>query len=179
MTDRDDPAGGATDSPDATPDARRDRPETEASYGIPATKEGLLSWEFVASRMADDRTYWLSTTRPDGRPHARPVWGVWVDDRFHCGGGERTRWVRNLAANPEVAVHRESGEAVVIVEGTAERIDEETADPERIERIDAAYDEKYGIRHGTPFFAVRPETVLAWRDYPADATRWRFEDENQ
>ncbi|MFC4449849.1 pyridoxamine 5'-phosphate oxidase family protein [Halorussus aquaticus] len=155
-------------------DAHRDRPETEASYGIPDDAEGTLSWEFVTSRMADDRTYWLSTTRPDGRPHARPVWGVWVDGRFHCGGGERTRWVRNLKANPAVAVHREDGEEVVVVEGTAERIDPDTAEADRVERIDAAYEEKYDIRHGTPFFAVRPDTVLAWSDYPDDATRWTF-----
>ncbi|MFC7080610.1 pyridoxamine 5'-phosphate oxidase family protein [Halorussus caseinilyticus] len=156
-------------------EVRRDRPETEASYGIPDDRDGLLSWEFVASRMADERTYWLSTTRPDGRPHARPVWGVWLDDHFHCGGGERTRWVRNLRANPAVTVHRESGEEVVVIEGTAERIDD-TADSERVARIDAAYDGKYGIRHGTPFFAVRPDAVLAWSDYPDDATRWTFRD---
>lgn len=94
---------------------------------------------------------------------------------FHCGGGERTRWVRNLAANPGIAVHRESGDEVVIIEGTVERLDEGSADPELIERLDAAYEGKYGIRHGTPFFAVRPSTVLAWSDYPTDATRWEFE----
>ena len=181
-TGRADADGGTDERTGADLEARRDRPVTEESYGIPDDGDGLLSWEFVASRLADDRTYWLSTTRPDGRPHARPVWGVWVDDRLHCGGGERTRWVRNLATNPAVAVHRESGEEVVIVEGTAERVDADTADTadaDRIERIDAAYDEKYGIRHGTPFFAVRPETVLAWSDYPHDATRWTFGGESE
>ncbi|MFC6725988.1 pyridoxamine 5'-phosphate oxidase, partial [Halobium palmae] len=46
---------------------------------------------------------------------------------------------------------------------------------DRLARIDAAYEEKYGVEHGTPVFAVRPETVLAWSEYPADATRWRFD----
>ncbi|ADJ16135.1 pyridoxamine 5'-phosphate oxidase family protein [Halalkalicoccus jeotgali] len=153
---------------------RRTRPETEASYGIPSDGEGLLPWQFVAEAMEGDRNYWVSTTLPDGRPHARPVWGIWLDGTVHCGGGERTRWARNLASSPELAVHRESGEAVVIIEGTAERIDEKSADPELIERLDAAYEAKYGIRHGTPFWAVRPRKILAWNDYPTDATRWTF-----
>lgn len=156
------------------PEARRDRPETEASYGIPSTSDGLLTWDFVSARMADERTYWLTTVRPDGRPHARPVWGVWVDETFHCGGGERTRWVRNLSANPAVAVHGESGTEVAILEGTAERIDGRTADPALVDRLDDAYERKYGVRHGTPYFAVRPDVVLAWSDYPTDATRWTF-----
>jgi hypothetical protein len=157
------------------PDARRSRPRTEGSYGIPQDDEGLLPWEFVAEGMADDRNYWVSTTLPDGRPHARPVWGVWVDGVFHCGGGERTRWARNLAAGSEIVVHRESGDDVVILEGIAERLDEGSEDPDRLERLDSAYEAKYGVRHGTPFWAVHPRKVLAWSDYPTDATRWTFE----
>ncbi|WP_049969980.1 pyridoxamine 5'-phosphate oxidase family protein [Haladaptatus cibarius] len=152
---------------------QRTRPTTEESYGIPDHEDSLLSWAFVREKMADDETYWVTTTLPNGRPHARPVWGVWVDDTFHCGGGEKTRWVRNLVVNPEIVVHRESGTEVVIIEGVAERIEEPNS--ELAERLDSAYEGKYGIQHGTPFFAVRPETVLAWNDYPEDATRWRFD----
>lgn len=158
-----------------TPDAERTRPSTEASYGIPDREEGMLDWEFVGERMRGDRSYWVTTVRPDGRPHARPTWGVWIDGGFHCGGGERTHWVQNLATDPSIVVHGEDAETVVILEGQAERIDRENADEERIERLESAYEEKYGIRHGTPFFRVRPERVLAWSDYPTDATRWTFD----
>lgn len=88
----------------------------------------MLSWEFVSEAMAADRCYWLTTVRPDGRPHVRPTWGVWVDETFYCGGGDRTRWVRNLATNPDVVVHREDAEEVVVIEGTATRIDAGTTD---------------------------------------------------
>ena len=159
----------------APANARRTRPTTEKSYGIPDDATDLLPWAYVEERLTTDRTFWVSTTLPDGRPHARPVWGVLVDGTFHCGGGPRTRWVRNLERDPAIAVHGESGEEVVIVEGGAERTDD-TADPDPIERVDDAYEKKYGVRHG-PGFAVRPRTVLAWRDYPHDATRWEFETE--
>ncbi|TYL37475.1 pyridoxamine 5'-phosphate oxidase [Natronococcus pandeyae] len=155
-------------------EARRSRPSTEASYGIPEREEGMLPWTFVEEKMGSDRSYWVTTIRPDGRPHVRPTWGVWVDGTFYCGGGERTRWVRNLSQNSEVVVHRESATAVVIIEGTAVRLDDETGDSALVERIDAAYEEKYDIRHGTPFFGVRPDVVFAWSDYPTDATRWTF-----
>jgi len=163
------------DSGDPPTGARRDRPETERSYGIPSDAAGLLPWSFVAETLASERTVWLSTTLPDGRPHARPVWGVWTDGTFHCGGGDRTRWVRNLRSNPNLTVHTESGTSVVILEGTATELAPETAAPERLDRVDSAYEEKYGIEHGTPVFAVGPRVVLAWTDFPTDATRWRFE----
>jgi hypothetical protein len=62
----------------------------------------------------------------------------------------------------------------VILEGRAERLDEGTADAALLDRLDAAYDEKYDVRHGTPFFRVHPSVVLAWSDFPTDATRWSF-----
>ena len=131
----------------------------------------------VRRRETGGRPNVLGDDRPDGRSHARPTWGVWVDDTFFCGGGERTRWVRNLAKNSAITVHREDGEEVVIIEGRAEKIADENSDPALVERLDEAYESKYGIRHGTPFFAVRPDVVLAWSDYPTDATRWMFDQE--
>ena len=155
------------------PGGSRARPKTEASYGIPAGTAGLLPWTFVADRLAGDPVYWVATTLPDGRPHTRPTWGVWLEDTLHVGGGRETRWVRNLARNQAISVHRESGEEVVIVEGTAHRFDEETT---RLERIDDAYEAKYGVRHGAPVFAIAAEVVFAWSDFPTDATKWTFEE---
>ena len=163
-----------TNERDSGGTSRRRRPVTQDEYGIPDTGEGMLPWEFVEATLASDRSYWVTTIRPDGRPHVRPTWGVWVEGTFYCGGGERTRWVRNLATNPEIVVHRESAEEVVIIEGTAVRIDEKSADHDLIDRLDAAYEAKYDIPHGTPFFAVHPDTVFAWSDYPTDATKWTF-----
>lgn len=83
--------------------------------------------------------------------------GVWLDDTIHFGGGRETRKARNLAANPEAVVHAESGEDVVILEGVAE----EVTDGDRQTRIDDAYEARYGIRHGTPVWALRPRAVYA------------------
>lgn len=146
------------------------RPRMPESYGVPESVEGTLSWDYVAGRMGEARNYWLSTVRPDGRPHAVPVWGVWVNETFHFGGGGTTRKAKNLADNPNVVAHCESGQEVVIVEGVAE----EVTDPSFQERLDDAYEAKYGIRHGTPVWAVWPRLVHAWSNFPVDATRWPF-----
>lgn len=159
---------------DEPANATRDRPHTESSYGIPDGENGLLPWAFVVKRLDEHRNFWVSTTLPDGSPHTRPIWGVSVEGTFYCGGGERTRWVRNLAVNPRIVVHGESGDEVIIIEGEAERIDEYSTESTVIERVNEAYERKYDIEHGTPFFAVRPERVLAWNEYPTDATRWTF-----
>lgn len=163
----------------APPGAERGRPTTESSYGIPGDHPAgddpdVLDWAFVGNVMANDRAYWVATVGEAGTPHTRPVWGVWVDDTFHCGGGPKTRWVRNLSKNPSVTVHRQDAEKVVIIEGRAERLGVD-AEEDRLERIDDAYEQKYDTRHGTPVFVIHPDRVLAWTDFPTDATRWTFD----
>ncbi|MBN1286927.1 MAG: pyridoxamine 5'-phosphate oxidase family protein [Anaerolineae bacterium] len=139
-------------------------------YGIPKSVEGVLSWSHVCERLVQSRNYWVATVDSDEQPHAVPVWGVWVDDALCFGGGPDTRWSRNLAANPKVAVHLEDGNDVVILEGSVERI----TDPDHplASRIDDAYEPKYNMRHGTPFWLLRPRVVFAWTGFPKDATRW-------
>jgi PPOX class probable F420-dependent enzyme len=154
------------------------------NYGVSETEEGMLSWEWISGRMSESRNYWISTTRPDGRPHAAPVWGVWVDETLYFGTEPSSRKARNLAHNPNVAVHLESGDEAVILEGVAE----ELAAPgsSLSERIIEAYAAKYvDPETGEAFrpdsaagmLAVRPRVVFAWleRDFPRTATRWVFE----
>lgn len=154
------------------------------NYGISEDEEGLLSWEWVSGRMSESRNYWISTTRPGGRPHAAPVWGVWVEETLYFGTAPSSRKARNLAHNPNVAVHLESGDEAVIVEGVAEELT--APDPSLSERIVEAYAAKYedpetggefqlGSTEGLK--TVRPGVVFAWleRDFPNTATRWVFE----
>ena len=91
-----------------------DRPHVP-HYGIPETLERTLPWAWAEERLKSAITYWVSTTRPDGRPHATPVWAVWLDGSIAFEGGPQTRRARNLAENPAVVVHVESGDDVVIL----------------------------------------------------------------
>jgi hypothetical protein len=159
-----------SDQSDTIPQASR---PNVPGYGIPEHDDGLLPWSHVGERMQKSRNYWIATTGPGGRPHAVPVWGVWVDETLYFGGGPETRWSRNLAADPRVVVHLESGDEAVIIEGVVERI----ADPDHpmVERLDDAYEAKYNMRHGIPFWRLRPRVAFAWTEFPTTTTRWLFD----
>src|SRR4051794_13205580 len=89
-------------------------------YPFPKTEDGMVPWSRVKDLLEQSRYYWLATVRPDGRPHVAPLWGAWVDDFLYFDGSPQTRWARNIAANAAASVNLESGNDVVIVEGTVE-----------------------------------------------------------
>src|SRR5215213_9005621 len=57
---------------------REDRPQMPG-YGISHEAKGMLEWEWAEERLRESHNYWLATTRPDGRPHVFPIWGVWFE----------------------------------------------------------------------------------------------------
>jgi nitroimidazol reductase NimA-like FMN-containing flavoprotein (pyridoxamine 5'-phosphate oxidase superfamily) len=155
---------------------RRRRPPFRG-YGVPESDEGMLPWGWAVERLVAARNYWVSTTRPNGRPHAMPVWGVWLDGAFFFGSGSSSAKSRNLAANPAAVVHLESGDETVILEGQAEPV----LDGELERRVDGTYGPKYDWKpeegSATPWWVVRPRLAYAWteRGYPGDATQFDFD----
>ena len=147
-------------------------------YGIPKDQKGLLPWSHVTERMAKATHYWISTISPDGRPHATPVDGLWLEDRLYFGGSPQTRRNRNLAANPAVCVHLESGTDVVILHGDAHEL--RAPDRALATRLIEASAKKYGYAPKPEDFAAggtyvfRPRVVFAWSQFPKDATRWHL-----
>jgi nitroimidazol reductase NimA-like FMN-containing flavoprotein (pyridoxamine 5'-phosphate oxidase superfamily) len=57
----------------------------------------LLDWDWVLELLAAARSAWLATVRPDGRPHASPLWVVVVDRRIWFSTSATTAKARNLA----------------------------------------------------------------------------------
>ena len=155
-------------------------PQAPASYRFPNSADELLPWSHAVTRLERARNYWLATTRPDGRPHTTPVWGVWGDGALYFDGHPGTRWARNLAANPAASVHLESGDDVVIVEGIVEDV-ERVTDAALATRIVEAWTAKYGRLVPDPagqgIFCLRPRTARAWSSSSLeDGTRWSFAD---
>jgi hypothetical protein len=136
-----------------------------SAYGVPDDDQGLLPWSWAEERLAGAHNYWVSTSGP----HASPVWALWEDGALVFSCSPRSRKARELAADPRIVVHLESGDEVVIVEGEVERV---TADEALID----AYERKYAFRAdpGEGWYRVRPHRVLAWTEagYPHSATRF-------
>ena len=147
-------------------------------YGVPKSGKGLLDWSHVTERLTAAQNYWICTVSPEAQPHAVPVWGLWLDDKLYFGGGATTKRSRNLAQNPAVTVHLESGSDVVILQGEAHPM----ANPDKALTVRLAdlSAEKYGYRpkpedyEAPGNFVFTPKVVLAWSQFPKDATRWRF-----
>lgn len=153
-------------------------------YSDPHKKRTLLPWSHARQRLEGAQAYWIGTTRPDGRPHIMPVWGVWIDDVLYFDGSPETRRGKNLAQNPAVTVHLDSqgdGKDVVILEGEAHQVVK--PDHDLTVRIAAAYCAKYASEGYEPgpenwdnggLYAMHPHTAFAWTDFLTNPTRWTF-----
>lgn len=164
---------------------RAGRPHMPKGYQVPEDEDGLLPWEHARERLETAHIYWIGTTRPDGRPHVGPIWGIWLDNRLYFDGSPETRRSRNIAQNPATTAHLDSGGAgkdVVIVEGNTHEI----VGPDRslADRLSAAYSTKYAADGYAPepdtwdrggLYKLTPRVVLAWTTFFADATRWQFD----
>src|SRR4051794_34050567 len=77
---------------------RQSMAELDARYSSEgATAE---SWDRVDGQLRAAELFWLSTVRPEGRPHVTPLVAVWLDGSVFFSTGPTERKAKNLAANP-------------------------------------------------------------------------------
>ena len=155
-----------------------------SSSGATAT-----TWAEAREVLRSAEVYWLSTVRPEGRPHVTPLLSVWMDGSlFFCtGGGERK--AMNLVTNPHCVLTTgcnglDSG-VDLVVEGDAVRV----SDDATLQRLAAGYLTKYGsdwhfdVREGAfhgeggeaVVYEVAPVTAFAFGKGEFSQTRWRFD----
>jgi hypothetical protein len=112
-------------------------------------------WAQARDRLANpepDRTYWLATARPDGRPHPVPLLGLWLDDAFYFVTGDTTRKGKNLTADPRCVIAASSTSPPpldVVLEGGARNVTAQAT----LQRVADAYRSKMDwpleVRNGT------------------------------
>ena len=156
---------------------KRSRPIMPEGYGVPETDEGLLDWSWAVERLEAAKNYWFSTTRPDGRPHAMPAWGAWIDGVLYFDG------------SPETSADAQPGAEPGDLDPPGER--RRGGDPRRrelarrqsrssalAERLAAALATKYGPTYvPTPdtwdeggLWALRPKVAFGWSEFPKNVT---------
>jgi hypothetical protein len=149
-----------------------------------------LPWATVRGVIETAEIYWVSTVRPDGRPHVTPLIAVVVDGAPWICTGPAERKARNLATNPRCILTtgcNELGSGIDVVwEGEAVAVTE----PDQLERAAEAFNAKYpapfkfSVRDGVfasiggpeaLVFRIEPVKVLAFgRGDAYSQTRWRF-----
>lgn len=101
-------------------------------FGRPTDAEPL-DWAWVDGELASAEVYWIVARARGDRPQARPVWGVWRDERIEASiGSPRLRATIELGTT--ITVHLGGALDVVIIEG---EVTGTTTDP----AATAAYDE--------------------------------------
>jgi hypothetical protein len=134
-------------------------------------------------------TYWLATTKSDGRPHVAATGALWVDGKIYIVTGGRTRKGRNLAARANCVVSVSLTGIDLVFEGAAVRVTDRPTLRSLAARYVAlgwpvsvsgtAFTAAYSAPSAGPppwnLYVFTPTTVfgVATAD-PSGATRWQF-----
>jgi nitroimidazol reductase NimA-like FMN-containing flavoprotein (pyridoxamine 5'-phosphate oxidase superfamily) len=147
-------------------------------------------WAEARDCLEKAEIYWLSTVRPDGRPHVTPLISVWLDSALYFCTGESERKAKNLAHNPHCVIttgcNALNQGLDLIVEGDAVQLSDEAG----LQRVADTYTAKYGqewrftVRDGAfhgddgneaMVYKVTPTTAFGFgRGKSSSQTRWRF-----
>ena len=165
------------------------QPETTLDPRYSEQQATATSWDDARRELERAEIFWISTVRPDGRPHVAPLIAVWDGEALWFCTGPDERKARNLEGNPRVVLTtgcNALGEGLdVVVEGEAINVRDEA----ELQGIADAYVAKYGeawrfaVRDGA--FRHQSGDALVFRVAPATAfgfgrgdmysqTRWRF-----
>jgi nitroimidazol reductase NimA-like FMN-containing flavoprotein (pyridoxamine 5'-phosphate oxidase superfamily) len=160
------------------------------------SSQGAAATEWAEGRksLQEAPVFWISTVRPDSRPHVTPLIAVWMDDALYFCTGAGERKAKNLERNARCILTTGCNAfdrgLDVVVEGEAARV----SDDARLRRIAEAYVAKYGpdwrfgVRDGhfvhqgvhegaepVLVFEVAPVTAFGFRKGEEfSQTRWRF-----
>ena len=170
---------------------RQQEPATELETQFSGPGATATPWAEAVEQLDKAEIFWLSTVRPDGRPHVTPLLAVWGDGALYFCTGPDERKARNLAQNahciltPGRNALNEAG-LDLVVEGDAVRVTDEA----RLQHIADLYETKYGpgwhfdvdngAFHGQEgnvalVFAVAPTTAFGFgKGALFSQTRWRF-----
>jgi uncharacterized pyridoxamine 5'-phosphate oxidase family protein len=144
------------------------------------------AWAEARRHLEEAKIYWLTTVRPDGRPHVTPLFAVWLDGALYFCTGESERKAKNLVGNSHCAIT--TGCNVVegldlVVEGDAVKVREEAKLGRVAEVYASKYDWHYTVRDGAFYdggiialvYEGRPTKAFGFGKGEAfSQTRWRF-----
>jgi nitroimidazol reductase NimA-like FMN-containing flavoprotein (pyridoxamine 5'-phosphate oxidase superfamily) len=168
-----------------------DMPAAELHAGFSSPGAAPTDWAEGRLHIDEAEVFWLSTVRPDGRPHVTPLLAVWHDDAMYFCTGPDERKAKNLKHNSQcILTTGQNGldGLDVVVEGRAV----EVSDRGELGRVASTYELKYGVHFTAPegtwfglsdairtgkvlVYRVKPTTILGFaKGEQFSQTRWRF-----
>jgi general stress protein 26 len=171
--------------------AMPDREPTAELGAFSSPGAQATAWPAALRCLQEAQVFWLSTVRPDGRPHVTPLIAAWSGNALYFTTGEQERKAHNLRANAQCVMTTGTNALSgldVTVEGVAGVVTEQA---ER-DAVADAYESKYGDHLTSPDgtwhglgTAIRSGEVLLYRVDPTvgfafgkgaaySQTRYRF-----
>ena len=107
------------------------------------------AWASALAILGEAQVFWLSTVRPDGRPHVTPLLAAWSLGGVCFTTGDQERKALNLEHNPSCALTTGTNALTgvdVVIEGVASVVGERS---EREQAV-ADFERKYGTHLTSP-----------------------------
>lgn len=164
-------------------------PATELHPQFSSKDAPPTPWADAHEHLEKADVYWLSTVRPDGRPHVTPMVAVWLDEALYFCTGPGERKAKNLADNAHCVITTGCNALAegldLVVEGDAVQVSDEA----RLRRVAERYASKYDppfhftVRDGAFYgeggealvYEVKPSVAFGFgRGDSFSQTRWRF-----
>ena len=166
-------------------------PVTELVSAFSSPNANPTEWSQALDELASAEVYWLSSVRPDRRPHVTPLLAIWLEGALYFCTGPDERKAKNLSANRHCVLT--TGQSTLngldlVIEGMAERV----GNPDELGRVASTYESKYGSHFVAPegtwsglgdairraetlVYRVAPETGLGFgKGEKFSQTRWSF-----
>jgi len=164
--------------------------ELGAAYSSPDAR--ATPWADALDAIGRAEVFWLSTVRPDGRPHVTPLLAAWHGDALYFTTGAQERKALNLVSNNRCALTTGTSTLRgldVTIEGGAGLV---TGAQER-DAAAGAFESKYGAHMTSPsgtwhglgdlirsggvqLYRVEPAVGFAFaKGGPYSQTRYRFQ----
>lgn len=165
---------------------------TELHSGFSSADAVAIEWSRGRHELVCAEIYWMSTVRPDGRPHVTPLLGVWWDGAMYFCTGPAERKAKNLENISHCILTTGSNTLDdgidVVVEGDALQVTHAA----ELASVADAYASKYGARFTAPegtwfglgdsmrrgealVYRVAPVTVLGFgKGKEFSQTSWHF-----
>jgi pyridoxine/pyridoxamine 5'-phosphate oxidase len=165
-------------------------PETELS-AFSSDGASATAWTRARAHLEAAEVFWLSTVRPDGRPHVTPLLAVWLDDSLYFCTSPPERKAKNLDHNSHCILTTGCNSLDgldVVVEGEAREVSDQVERGRVADAYAAKYPRDFTEPDGTWFGlddAIRAGSSLLYRVEPTKAfafgkgdsfsqTRYRF-----
>lgn len=153
--------------------------ELDPDFSTPGAS--ATQWAEARGQLEHAEIFWLSTVRPDGRPHVTPLISVWLDGAPWFVTGQTERKALNLADNRHCVLTTGRNDLNsgldVVVEGEAVPV----FDPATLQRVADAFAAKYpdpfkfkvddldGGGGDALLFRIRPSKAFGFRHMPVSS----------